>query len=63
MANVRVRAQGFRGGKADSTFSKIKMKRGTRIEEVERMELMELENTADLTEIDYDSPESKVFET
>lgn len=63
MANVRVRAQGFKGGRIDSTASKVKLKRGMRVEEIDRAELLELENTADLTEIDYDEPDSRQFES
>lgn len=63
MANVRVRASGFRGGKQDSTASNAKIKRGMRIEEIDKTEFLELETTGELTEIDYDEPDSKQFET
>ena len=39
------------------------MRRGTRIEEIERDEFVEIENTADLTEVEYDEPDSRKFKT
>ena len=61
--NVRVKTNGFRGGRIDSTASKVKMRRGMRVEEIDREEFLDLQNTADITDIDYDEPASKTFET
>ena len=61
--NVRVKTNGFRGGRLDSTVSKAKVRRGMRVEDVERDELLDFQTTADLTDIDYDEPDTKIFET
>ena len=61
--NVRIKTNGFRGGRLDSTASRAKVKRGMRVEDVERDELLDFGTTADLTDIDYDEPDTKVFET
>ena len=63
MANVRVRQQGFRVGRYDSTASNVKVRRGMRVEEIDKEEFVEMENTAEITDIDYDEPDSKQFET
>jgi hypothetical protein len=63
MANVRVRAQGFKGGRYDSTASGVKVRRGMRVEEIDKSEFVELESTAEITDIDYDEPDSKKFES
>lgn len=60
---MRIRSIGFRGGRFDSTASNVKMRRGTKIQEIEREEFVEIENTADLTDVEYDEPENKKFET
>ena len=39
------------------------MRRGMKVEEIDRDEFLELQNTADLTDIDYDEPYSKTFES
>ena len=63
MANVRVRHQGFRNGRYDSTASNVKLRRGMRVEEIDKSEFVEIENTNEITDIDYDEPDSKKFET
>ena len=63
MANVRARSQGFFKAKMDSTASGAKVKRGMRIEEINKEELLELEATGELTEIDYDEPPSRTFDS
>ena len=61
--NVRIKANGFRGGRLDSTAANVKMKRGMRVEEVEREEMLEIGTTGDITEIDYEEPASRQFES
>ena len=39
---VVIKTSGFRGGRLDSTASKIKMRRGMKVEEIDRDEFLEL---------------------